>query len=227
MKVPTPGPYSTNSRVLSQSTGASIFSISIRLDGMIEPTITGFLRKPRRNCQRGLVGAAIVSAARSAADPSSFARWKSAWMLRRGVNKAASGRALAKAPPLGKLPNAGIAQPGPAAVGREARDFRDEERRTKIHRPRASLLRAKPVEAPPCRTRSESIRSEGPRSSSGKKSTIGEPGEGQVRLRQEAAGLNFIDVYHRTGLYPQPLPFTPGTEGAGVVESGRRAASPM
>jgi NADPH2:quinone reductase len=31
--------------------------------------------------------------------------------------------------------------------------------------------------------------------------------------------LNFIDVYHRTGLYPQPLPFTPGTEGAGVVES--------
>ena len=44
------------------------------------------------------------------------------------------------------------------------------------------------------------------------------PGPGQVRLRQEAAGLNFIDVYHRTGLYPQPLPFTPGTEGAGVVE---------
>ena len=47
----------------------------------------------------------------------------------------------------------------------------------------------------------------------------GEPGPGQVRLRQEAAGLNFIDVYHRTGLYPQPLPFTPGTEGAGVVEA--------
>jgi NADPH2:quinone reductase len=40
-----------------------------------------------------------------------------------------------------------------------------------------------------------------------------------VRLRQHAAGLNFIDVYHRTGLYPQPLPFTPGVEGAGVVES--------
>jgi NADPH2:quinone reductase len=47
---------------------------------------------------------------------------------------------------------------------------------------------------------------------------IGEPGPGQVRLRQHAAGLNFIDVYHRTGLYPQPLPFTPGVEGAGVVE---------
>ena len=45
------------------------------------------------------------------------------------------------------------------------------------------------------------------------------PGPGQIRLRQEAAGLNFIDVYHRTGLYPQPLPFTPGVEGAGVVEA--------
>ena len=46
-----------------------------------------------------------------------------------------------------------------------------------------------------------------------------EPASGQVKLRQEAAGLNFIDVYHRTGLYPQPLPFTPGTEGAGIVEA--------
>src|SRR3954449_7098865 len=48
---------------------------------------------------------------------------------------------------------------------------------------------------------------------------VSDPGAGQVRLRQEAVGLNFIDVYHRTGLYPQPLPFTPGTEGAGVVEA--------
>jgi len=48
---------------------------------------------------------------------------------------------------------------------------------------------------------------------------VGAPGPGQVRLRQQAAGLNFIDVYHRTGLYPQPLPFIPGVEGAGVVES--------
>src|SRR3954464_9035739 len=48
---------------------------------------------------------------------------------------------------------------------------------------------------------------------------VGEPGPGQVRLRQEAAGLNYIDVYHRTGLYPQPLPFIPGVEGAGVVEA--------
>jgi NADPH2:quinone reductase len=48
---------------------------------------------------------------------------------------------------------------------------------------------------------------------------VGEPGPGQVKLRQEAVGLNYIDVYHRTGLYPQPLPFIPGVEGAGVVEA--------
>jgi len=35
---------------------------------------------------------------------------------------------------------------------------------------------------------------------------VGQPGSGQVRLRQAAAGLNYIDVYHRTGYYPQPLP---------------------
>jgi NADPH2:quinone reductase len=43
------------------------------------------------------------------------------------------------------------------------------------------------------------------------------PGPGQVRLRHRFVGLNFIDVYHRTGLYPLPLPLTPGVEGAGVV----------
>lgn len=48
---------------------------------------------------------------------------------------------------------------------------------------------------------------------------VGDPGPGQVRIRQGAAGLNFIDVYHRTGLYKQELPFTPGVEGAGVVET--------
>jgi NADPH2:quinone reductase len=48
----------------------------------------------------------------------------------------------------------------------------------------------------------------------------GQPGPGEVRLRQEAVGLNFIDIYHRTGLYPLPsLPATPGMEGAGVVEA--------
>ena len=48
---------------------------------------------------------------------------------------------------------------------------------------------------------------------------VAEPGPGQVKLRQEAAGLNYIDVYNRTGLYPQTFPFTPGVEGAGVVEA--------
>ncbi len=48
---------------------------------------------------------------------------------------------------------------------------------------------------------------------------VGDPGRGQVKIRQEAAGLNFIDVYHRIGLYKQDLPFTPGVEGAGVVEA--------
>ncbi len=44
------------------------------------------------------------------------------------------------------------------------------------------------------------------------------PGAGEVTLRHAAVGLNYIDVYHRTGLYPQPsLPFTPGSEGAGEV----------
>jgi hypothetical protein len=54
VKVPTPGPYSTNSLVFAQSTGLEHLVDQDRLDGMIDPTITGFLRKPRRNCQRGL-----------------------------------------------------------------------------------------------------------------------------------------------------------------------------
>lgn len=48
---------------------------------------------------------------------------------------------------------------------------------------------------------------------------VGQPGPGEVRLRHTAVGLNYIDVYHRTGLYPQPLPFTPGLEAAAVVEA--------
>ena len=48
----------------------------------------------------------------------------------------------------------------------------------------------------------------------------GQPGPGEVLLRHEAVGLNFIDVYHRTGLYPVgPLPAIPGMEGAGMVEA--------
>lgn len=44
------------------------------------------------------------------------------------------------------------------------------------------------------------------------------PGPEDVLVKLDAAGVNFIDVYHRTGLYKLPLPFTPGMEGAGVVE---------
>ena len=54
---------------------------------------------------------------------------------------------------------------------------------------------------------------------------VGKPGPGEVRVRLHAAGLNFIDVYHRTGLYPLPLPAGIGQEGAGVVvEVGDRVA---
>jgi len=48
---------------------------------------------------------------------------------------------------------------------------------------------------------------------------VGEPGAGEVLVRHTAVGLNFIDVYHRTGLYAVDLPFTPGVEGAGVVDA--------
>ena len=48
---------------------------------------------------------------------------------------------------------------------------------------------------------------------------IGEPGPGEIRIRHHACGLNFIDVYHRTGLYPLPLPAGLGVEAAGIVEA--------
>ena len=48
---------------------------------------------------------------------------------------------------------------------------------------------------------------------------VGEPGPGEIRIRHHACGLNFIDVYQRTGLYANPLPLTLGMEGAGVVEA--------
>ncbi len=66
---------------------------------------------------------------------------------------------------------------------------------------------------------------------------VGTPGPGQIRLRQTAIGLNFIDVYVRTGLYPSELPIVGGMEAAGVVEQvgegvhdlavGNRVAYPM
>ena len=48
---------------------------------------------------------------------------------------------------------------------------------------------------------------------------IADPGPGVARIRLERIGVNFIDTYHRTGLYPLPLPFVPGLEAAGVVEA--------
>jgi NADPH2:quinone reductase len=48
---------------------------------------------------------------------------------------------------------------------------------------------------------------------------VGAPGAGEIRIRHHASGLNFIDVYHRTGLYPLQLPHTLGMEGAGIVEA--------
>ena len=56
-----------------------------------------------------------------------------------------------------------------------------------------------------------------------------EPGPGEARLKIEAAGVNFIDIYHRSGQYAQTLPFTPGMEGGGVVDAvgkGVTAVSP-
>ena len=47
---------------------------------------------------------------------------------------------------------------------------------------------------------------------------VGKPGHGQVRLRHTAVGLNFIDTYQRSGLYPMPLPSGLGSEAAGVIE---------
>ncbi|MFN0183222.1 MAG: quinone oxidoreductase family protein [Aquabacterium sp.] len=48
---------------------------------------------------------------------------------------------------------------------------------------------------------------------------VGAPGPGEIRIRHHAIGINFIDVYHRTGLYPNALPLGIGMEGAGIVEA--------
>jgi NADPH2:quinone reductase len=50
--------------------------------------------------------------------------------------------------------------------------------------------------------------------------TVGDPGPGEARVKHTAVGLNYVDVYYRTGLYKPPsYPFTPGSEAAGVVEA--------
>jgi NADPH2:quinone reductase len=48
---------------------------------------------------------------------------------------------------------------------------------------------------------------------------VGAPGPGEARIRHTAIGVNYVDIYHRTGLYPLPLPSVLGTEAAGVVEA--------
>ena len=48
---------------------------------------------------------------------------------------------------------------------------------------------------------------------------VGDPGPGQVRVRHTAIGVNFVDTYQRSGLYPMQLPAVAGNEGAGVVEA--------
>jgi NADPH2:quinone reductase len=46
-----------------------------------------------------------------------------------------------------------------------------------------------------------------------------QPAKGQLLVKLDAAGLNFVDIYQRSGMYPMPLPFTPGSEGAGTIEA--------
>src|SRR3979409_2392745 len=48
---------------------------------------------------------------------------------------------------------------------------------------------------------------------------VGDPGPGQVRIRHTAIGVNFVDTYQRSGLYPMQVPAGAGNEGAGVVDA--------
>ena len=50
---------------------------------------------------------------------------------------------------------------------------------------------------------------------------VPQPGPGEARVRIQAIGVNFIDIYHRTGLYPLELPFTPGSEASAPVSTKR------
>ncbi|HYH42994.1 MAG TPA: quinone oxidoreductase [Burkholderiales bacterium] len=59
----------------------------------------------------------------------------------------------------------------------------------------------------------------GPEIMSWEEVEVGKPGPGEVRVRNTAVGLNYIDTYHRSGLYPMQLPLTLGSEGAGVIEA--------
>ncbi len=66
--------------------------------------------------------------------------------------------------------------------------------------------------------RSDFTRPAAPRFWSGRRSKLGKPGPGEARIRHTAVGLNFIDIYHRAGVYPVQLPSGLGGEAAGVVE---------
>ena len=59
----------------------------------------------------------------------------------------------------------------------------------------------------------------GPEQMRWEETAVADPGPGEVRVRNTAVGLNYIDTYHRSGLYPLPLPLVLGSEGAGVVEA--------
>lgn len=59
----------------------------------------------------------------------------------------------------------------------------------------------------------------GPEQMKWEEAAVADPGPGEVRVRNTAVGLNYIDTYHRSGLYPLPLPLVLGSEGAGVVEA--------
>ena len=54
---------------------------------------------------------------------------------------------------------------------------------------------------------------------------LAEPGPGQALVGVYASGVNFIDTYHRSGLYPVELPFVPGSEGAGKRREGQQNAT--
>ena len=63
----------------------------------------------------------------------------------------------------------------------------------------------------------------GPEAMQWEEVAVGDPGPGEARIRHTAVGVNYIDTYHRSGLYKLPLPSGLGSEGAGVVEAvGRR-----
>ena len=59
----------------------------------------------------------------------------------------------------------------------------------------------------------------GPEAMKWEEVAVGDPGQGEARIRHSAVGVNYIDTYHRSGLYKGPLPSGLGSEGAGVVEA--------